>query len=562
MPAWIAIAAVAAAALVACGGGDDPPSSTADTSVSPPATVESEQDMFARVAPADKVLEDANIYDTTLDGSIELSKVNEETSVKRHTITMNGKELPYVARAGHLIAYSGTGAAKTPEAAVFYTAYTRDGLPKEQRPVTFLWNGGPGSASIWLHMGSWGPKRLKTDAPNIVDETKQPDSLPFEENAISLLDQSDIVFVDPPGTGYSTAIAPKKNADLWGTDADARVVADFITSYINKYNRQSSPKYLYGESYGGIRTPIVANLLEQAGTSGYAPDPSGKPAKVLAGFILNSPLVNYNTNCEMSYESCAGHLPSYAMTADFHKKSTKRGAKTQEQYLAELRLHAQKFNEALRGRPDPNIEPAAFASSPNGQALLSELQDYTGIPVARWKKSFNLSPRDFERELISGYQLGRFDGRMKVPSGSSFRADEYIDNAFLNQMKTYMPDFLNYRSASNYQHLNNETIKKWHWWRDRGQSSNPQSITDIQAVLIADPGAKILVLHGYEDLATPGFQTELDLAEANLDKRIPIKWFEGGHMTYNTESSRGPLKQAINDFYQSPARAADGSVLQ
>jgi carboxypeptidase C (cathepsin A) len=574
IPVWAVATALATAVLAACGG-DDPTStavSAASTTVTTPSTPvatadESELDVFARVAPADKVLNDGNTYDTTINGSIAMSRINEDSSVKRHTITINGKVLPYVARAGHLVAYRQDASGKKAEAAIFYTAYTRDALPKENRPVTFLWNGGPGSASIWLHMGSWGPKRLKSDAPNMADPTKQPDSFPFEDNAISLLDQSDIVFVDPPGTGLSTAIQPLKNGDLWGTDDDAQVVADFITSYTNKYNRQSSPKYLYGESYGGIRTPIVANLLEQAGTSGYAPDPSGKPAKVLAGFILNSPLVDYNSNCDMmgGRVTCEGYIPSYAMTADYFKKSVKRGTQTQEQYLGELRTLARTTFQTTYGayftNGRPNGQWNAYAASVAGQALLNRMADYTGIPASTWKSSFNYTPGPFRSALVPGYNLGRYDARMKVPNGNSFAADSYIDVAFLNQLKTYFPDFVNYKTQSSYQPLNNATIGNWKWQRAGSKSYYPQSITDIQAVLTANPDAKLLILHGYEDIATPGFQTELDLEGVNLSDRIPVKWFEGGHMIYNTEASRAPLKQTIDSYYTSPARIADGSLL-
>ncbi|KVW63347.1 peptidase [Burkholderia ubonensis] len=571
---WTVFAVLAAAALVAaCGDDSSSPvrSVTNQPIVAPalsPASMESEQDVFARVAPADKELNDPNLYDTTKDGAIALSAINEDSSVKRHTITIDGKVLPYVARAGHLVAYRGTGTNKKAEAAIFYTAYTRDALPKENRPITFLWNGGPGSASIWLHMGSWGPKRLKSDAPNMADDAKQPESFPFEDNAISLLDQSDIVFVDPPGTGLSTAISPLKNGDLWGTDIDAQVVADFITSYTNKYNRQSSPKYLYGESYGGIRTPIVANLLEQAGTSGYAPDPSGKPAQVLAGFILNSPLVDYNSNCDMmrGQVTCEGYIPSYAMTADYFKKSVKRGGQTQEQYLNELRTLARSmfqttFRTYFASNGTPNSKWAAFTAGPEGRAVLSKMADYTGIPASTWKSAFNYTPGPFRGALVSGYTLGRYDARMKVPNGNSFEADDYINVAFLNQLKTYFPDFVNYKNNSAYEPLNDETIGNWKWQRAAGQAYYPQSITDIQAVLTADPNAKLLILHGYEDIATPGFQTELDLEGVNLADRIPVKWFEGGHMIYNTEMSRVPLKQAIDSYFRSPARVADGSLL-
>ncbi|MFM9923094.1 peptidase [Variovorax sp. H27-G14] len=579
-----AFTALAAAALVACGGGGDGASSLAPSAsggpaaekaavapVAPAAAVaQTEAQVFATVAPADKVLDDPNTYDTSRNGSIALSLVGEDSSVKQHTITIDGQVLPYVARSGHLVTYR-AGTPRKAQAAIFYTSYTRDALPKENRPVTFLWNGGPGSASIWLHMGSWGPKRLKSDAPNMVDDTQQPDSFPFEDNAISLLDQSDIVFVDPPGTGLSTAVSPLRNRDLWGTDADAQVVADFIVSYINKYNRQSSPKYLYGESYGGIRTPIVANLLEQAGTSGYAPDPSGKPAKVLAGFILNSPLVDYNSNCNMNPKaSCEGYIPSYSMAADYFQKSTKRVNKTQDQYLAELRTLAKTtyrntqntyFNHTDYGVANNNWN--AYASGTQGQSVLNQIAAYTGISAATWQDSFNYDAADFRTTLVPGYELGRYDARMKVPNGNSFAADDYINVAFLNQVQSYFPDFVNYKSKSAYQPLNNETIQYWKWMRAGSQFYYPQSITDIQSVLTANPDSKMLILHGYEDVATPGFQSELDLQGVNLGSRIPVKWFEGGHMIYNTESSRAPLKQTLNDYYALPAQdALNGAALQ
>lgn len=587
----LSLSMLVALAVSGCGGDDlsstnssstgtpiiepSPPGTTSSTPTTAPQSAE--QQAFDRVAPPDKILNDDNAYDTTGTGSIDLAKVNEDSSVKRHTITVNGKDVPYLARAGHLIAYHGSGTNKTPQAAIFYTAYTRDGLPKENRPVTFLWNGGPGSASIWLHMGSWGPKRLKSDAPNMPDPTKQPDSFPFEDNAISLLDQSDIVFVDPPGTGLSTAIGPRKNGDFWGTDVDAQVVADFIISYANKYNRQSSPKYLYGESYGGIRTPIVANLLEQAGTSGYAPDPSGKPAQVLAGFVLNSPILNYNSNCDIiTKSSCEGYFPSYAMTADYFKLSAKRGNKTQEEYLDELRTLARTVfqpafvsnyssnsstTSSIRGGTDVNAKWKAFAPTDAGRVIVNQIVAYTGVPATSWNSQLNIGPDIFRQKLFVNFSLGRYDARMKVPVGNSFKADDYIDVAFLNQLKTYFPDFVNYKTTSTYSPSNSEAIDIWNWRRAGSQYSRPESLTDIQAVLTADPKAKLLILHGYEDVATPGFQTELDLEGVNLGDRVPVKWFEGGHMIYNTEMSREPLKRALDSYYQSPARVANGSLL-
>ncbi|HMF69215.1 MAG TPA: hypothetical protein VK602_16590 [Phyllobacterium sp.] len=306
------------------------------------------------VWPKDNVIEDKNAFDAGPEGGIELALVDETPAVKHHNTTIGGKTVEYTATAGHLVAYapndtasSGTGGA---QASIFYMAYTRDDLPKENRPVTFFFNGGPGSASIWLHLGSWAPKRLKTSEPFIPESayTKKPATFPWIANEETLLDKSDLVFVDPVGTGYSQAIKPHQNQDFWGMEIDARVDLDFIRRYINKNNRQLSPKYLYGESYGGIRIPIIANMLETAGTKSYEPDPSGKKATVLSGVILNSPILDYDTNCGQGGDmSCNGFLPTFGMTADYYKKGTKRGDAPKSQYLDTLRTFVrEKYNPA------------------------------------------------------------------------------------------------------------------------------------------------------------------------------------------------------------------------
>jgi carboxypeptidase C (cathepsin A) len=157
---------------------------------------------------------------------------------------------------------------------------------------------------------------------------------------------------------------------------------------------------------------------------------------------------------------------------------------------------------------------------------------------------------------MPGFQLGRYDARMKVPVDAIgyvvYKADDYINVAFLNQFKDYLPDFANYRIKSQYQSLNDAVIRNWAWQREGSNSNFPQSITDIQSSIEQNPGLKLLILHGYEDVATPGYQTELDLKGVNLLDRIPVKWFEGGHMTYNTEVSRAPLKKVLDEYYQAP----------
>lgn len=248
------------------------------------------EDAYRLFAPEDKVITDANPYGAATNGSIALEDVDETPSVKRHSMQLDGKTVWFTAKAGHLVAYAqkdknNPDAKRDPQAAVFYMSYTRDDLPKETRPVTFFFNGGPGESSIWLHLGAWAPWRLKVDQPNVPANTNinPPKSYPFVDNPESLLDKTDLVFVDPIGAGFSQAISSDVkahvNRDFWGVDADAKVMRDFVTRYINVNNRQSSPKYLYGESYGGgVRVPVLANLLIDAGTENFDKDMSGKPA--------------------------------------------------------------------------------------------------------------------------------------------------------------------------------------------------------------------------------------------------------------------------------------------
>ena len=537
-----------------------------------------EDEAFDLLAPQDSELKDPNAYNTSMSGSIQHASVIETASAMRHSMKIDGKTVKFTARAGHLTA-KGEGDTR---AAVFYTAYTRDGLPHNKRPVTFFWNGGPGSASIWLHLGSWGPKRLKSNAPDIPKEyfTNQPTSFPFEDNAVTLLDKSDLVFVDPPGTGLSTAIAPSKNQTFWGVDVDTKVIAGFIAAYTNRYNRQSSPKYLYGESYGGIRTPIVADILLKAGTGAFAPDISGKPTKVLNGIILNSPILDYTQDCGFNEErsvktasvTCSGHFPSYAMTANYFGLPQAHKIESREAYLRSMTdFTVNSYMPILAKYPDRPTSTkfptpwVKFSTGTEGTSFFNELYTKTGISSGYWKDHLSLLPGEFRKRLIPDKMLGRYDARMALPSKSTYRADEYIDVAFANEMKTYLPDFVNYKTSSIYAVRADEAIDNWAWsHRGSAGTLSPASTADLMEALTYNPSLKLLVLHGYEDVATPGFQTELNLKalvyRAGADSvpaltmldRMPVKWFEGGHMTYNTEESRQPLKAALDQYYNDP----------
>src|SRR5258705_2160610 len=207
-----------------------------------------------------------------------LASAAEITAVTRHQLVLNGVTLNYTATAGHMTAKAlGTGAA---QASFFYVAYTVDGRDAATRPVTFFYNGGPGSATVWLHLGSFGPKRLAAGAPS----TSVPTPFPLVDNAESLLDVSDLVFVDAVGSGLSQAIAPNSNRTFWGVDEDAGAFRDFVMTYAIVMNRAASPKFLFGESYGTTRSAVLANKLEAAGVG-------------LKGVVLQSSVLNYNNNC-------------------------------------------------------------------------------------------------------------------------------------------------------------------------------------------------------------------------------------------------------------------------
>ncbi|MGY2062896.1 S10 family serine carboxypeptidase-like protein, partial [Nocardia gipuzkoensis] len=181
-----------------------------------------------------------------------VTDTTETAAVTHHSITIGGREIVYTATAGHLVTVDPSSSA--PNAKIFYVAFIQDGQREEARPVTFFYNGGPGSSAVFVLLGSFAPRRIKTEMPNFTP----PAPYSMEDNTDSLIDRSDLVFINPVGTGYSAAVAPHRNREFWGTDADANSIKDFIKRYLTKNNRWNSPKFLFGESYGTARSCVVA----------------------------------------------------------------------------------------------------------------------------------------------------------------------------------------------------------------------------------------------------------------------------------------------------------------
>ncbi|QND51615.1 peptidase [Phyllobacterium sp. 628] len=527
----------------------EPTASTPDNNGSTPAVVIPVDEearvagLYDAIAPKDNVVNDPNKYDN---GPLELSAVDETPGTKRHKMTLHGKTVWFTATAGHLIAYGQKDAQnsgkKDPQASIFYEAYTRDDLPKENRSVTFLFNGGPGSASIWLHLGAWGPKRLKVDSPNIPESAQNapPEALPLVDNDLTLLDQTDLVFVDAISTGYSKAIKPHTDSDFQGVDTDAKLIRDFITSYNNKNNRQSSPKYIYGESYSCIRVPIVAKLLQDAGTTNFDADKSGKPANILSGIILNSPILDYESNVDSDgkFSTNAGALPTYAMIADYHKHL--RGTSTLASYADQARRFSfNKFAPLLKKYRNENAPYDKWKiDNPTAEdtTVLNGLAALTGVVASAWQADLNMWPTPFRDNLMPDFALGYYDGRLKIKD-HKYSPDNYEKTAFANEIQKLLPEFLNYTNETKY------ALKGRSWTTDGHASSLP----DLTQALTNDPDMKVLIVHGYYDMATPFYQTELDLSGAGLN--IPVHMFEGGHMIYYSEAARAPLKKLIDEYY-------------
>lgn len=471
-------------------------------------------------------------YSSAADAS--LADPNEGTAVTKHRLVLGGRTIAYTARAGHLSSGGSAGAQAT--ASTFYVAYTADGSDPARRPVTFFYNGGPGSASVWLHLGSFGPKRLVTGVPATTAATP----FPLVDNAQSLLDVSDLVFVDAIGSGYSQAIAPRTNASFWGVDADAEGFRDFVLRYLEHERREASPVFLFGESYGTTRTAVLAPLLEQAGVS-------------LAGLVLQSSVLDYNANCAVvgsAALSCASFLPSYSAAGSFHDR-VDPAQPDLDGFMVQMRDYATL-------EYGPAVDAWLADRTPPPPDMPAELGARTGIDASLWRTRFNLPPDVFQSQLLPGALTGRYDARMSASNGSALAREgdpssTFITASFAARIGSYLRDTLRYTSVSTYV-LASRAIESWDFRHD-GRAL-PDTVPDLAAALALNPALRVLALNGYHDLATPFHQTERDLDRVAPRSRVQSLSYAGGHMTYLDDTSRRAQKADLAAFYRSAAAAA------
>jgi len=472
----------------------------------------------------------------------------ERSSVTAHEMTLGGSTIRYTATAGTLLI---PGDDDQPYASFFYVAYTMDGVSDVRtRPITFLYNGGPGSASMWLHMGSVGPVRVITSAP----EATGPGPYQIAPNQYSLLDKSDLVFVDAVGAGYSRPVGKGNIRDFAGTDQDVRAFQKFIYRYVSLNHRWNSPKFLFGESYGTTRSAALVDALQNSGMS-------------MNGVILISSILNYFTLAPGSDALFVSNLPSYAAIAWHYEKVPHKG-KDQKAFLDEVRAFARgPYAEALaQGHNLPQAQVDTIAA---------KLAGYTGLSVQYVKEAnLRVAPARFRKELLRDQRaiLGRYDARFEGTDVDAAGenpgydpSDTGIAGPFVTALHDYLDRELKYTSEETYLPSGPGINQMWdHTHRlgsaiaisgqGQGQPMRDAYVAgDLADAIRKNPRLRVLSVNGLFDLATPFFITEYDLAHIELEPKlrgnIEFAYYPSGHMIYLNVDALKQLKIDLAAFY-------------
>ncbi len=553
------VAAAVAALLVTGCGGDDGASPSAAAAAATAASAPS-ADTTAAAAAVDQPYVDNDVYGTGPNDAV--TDATEGAAVVHRQVTIGGKVVKYTATAGHLTTIDPV--TSQPNAKMFYVAYTQDNPdPSKPRPVTFFYNGGPGSSSVYLLLGSFGPKRLQSSFPNFTP----PAPYKLLDNPDSLLDRSDLVFINPVGTGYSAAISPAKNKDFWGVDQDARSIDRFIQRYLTKYSRWNSPKFLFGESYGTARSAVVSWVLHEDGVE-------------LNGITLQSSILDYANAL-----SAVGTFPTLAADAFYWKKTTLTPTPTDlDAYMVQARNYADNVLAPIAQAPNPqdggfvnvrlnlNLQTAQQMGSYIGTDPVSLIQTF-GNPAALGNvpSSNNNPPYTFFLTLVPGIQIGQYDGRANYTgqgiapfilpnSGGNDPSINNIGGAYTVLWNSYLNTDLKYTSTSSFVDLNDQVFNNWDFSHtdptgaNRGGGNTLYTAGDLASSMSLNPDLKVLSANGYFDSVTPFHQTELTLAQMPLDptikaQNLTIKNYPSGHMIYLNDPSRTALKGDLGNFY-------------
>jgi carboxypeptidase C (cathepsin A) len=482
-----------------------------------------------------------------------------EQQASKGSVTIGGNVINYDAYAGTLVVHTKDWddvpqnadpdpKNKAPEASMFYVAYFKSDTKGAPRPVTFLYNGGPGSSTVWLHMGAFGPKRVVT-----ADDTHTP-AAPYSvvNNDYSLLDVSDLVFVDAPGTGFSRISGKDREKAFYGVDPDAQAFADFIVQFLAKYGRWNSPKYLFGESYGTTRSAVLANVLETERDVDF----NGIILlSQILNFALDSDIPEFNPGVDLPYQL---NLPTYAASAWYHQKLAEPRPE-----LAPLLAEVEHF-----AMNDYALALQAGDALPSEQrhAIAEKLHQYTGLPVAYIEKAdLRINGGEFEKNLQDDRNLttGRLDTRFSGPTYDPLSKEaEYdpqsaaISSAYVSAFNDYVRKELKFGENREYK----PEIELFKWWSFSHQEPGvPYPIKqatnvmlDLAIAMKYNPTLKILLNAGYFDLATPFYQGVYEMQHLpippELQKNIEFQFYESGHMVYAHEASLKSIHDNVAAF--------------
>jgi carboxypeptidase C (cathepsin A) len=482
-----------------------------------------------------------------------------EQQASKGSVTVSGTVINYDAFAGTLVVHpkgwddvpqnaDKDDKSQPAEASMFYVAYFKSDGANTQRPVTFLYNGGPGSSTVWLHMGAFGPRRVVT-----ADDSHTP-AAPYTvvSNDFSLLDVSDLVFVDAPGTGFSRIAGKDREKAFYGVDQDAQAFADFITQFLGKYGRWNSPKYMFGESYGTTRSAVLSNVLETERDVDFN------------GVILLSQILNFNFSAddpqfnpgvELPYQLA---LPTYAASAWYHHKLPDTHAE-----LAPLLAEVEHF---AMGDYAQALEAGSTLTADQRHAIAGKLHQYTGLPVEYIEKAdLRISAGEFEKNLQdeSNLTTGRLDSRFSGPTFDPLSKEAEYDPQSAAISSAYVSAFNNYvRKELKFgeNRVFKPEIEIWRSWNFLHQPPGAplplplatNVMPDLAIAMKYNPDLKVLLNAGYFDLATPFYEGVYEMQHlpipASLQSNIEFKFYESGHMVYAHQASLKALHDNVAAF--------------
>jgi carboxypeptidase C (cathepsin A) len=492
--------------------------------------------------PPDEPLLDTTPYGSGKDDSV--SDTSERAAVTHHRATIDGTKIAYTARAGHLVTADQYTA--QPAAKIFYVSFAVDSDKPSRRPVTFFYNGGPGSSAVFLLLGSFGPRRIRTSMPYFTP----PAPYTMVDNPDSLLGVSDLVFIDPVGTGYSAAIAPGKNKDFWGVDEDARSIKQFVKRYLTVHDRWNSPKLLFGESYGTPRTSVLTWLLHEDGVD-------------LNGVVLQSSILDYSQT-----RNAVGLLPTLAADAWFHKKVTVSPPPSGlPRFMSAVETFARgPYADALAGFPKIDA------------GTLDRLSQFIGIPpvvLKYWRLDVSTGNGTvFLTSLLQedGLALGAYDGRVTAEdtgiagsvdpaSGGNDPTMTAVGGVYTAMWNVYLNGELRFTSTSPFLDLNDQAFLNWNFGHidptgaQKGGGDSLYTAGDLAAAMALNPYLKVFSANGYYDAVTPFLQTILNFENMPLESpearvNLTVRNYPSGHMIYLDDASRAQMKSDLVKFYE------------